>query len=114
MMRKKGLSIKAMFLSLTLMVMSLASSIQPVYCEKTVQIGVIAPNGIDDYAAIISIANDDINNYMASKGLDYRFTYIIEDAQGNAALHLEHVQKFRSMGVRRLVVSGTSFSIICQ
>jgi len=90
------------------MVMSLASSIQPVYCEKTVQIGVIAPNGIDNYAAIISIANDDINNYMASKGLDYRFTYIIEDAQGNAALHLEHVQKFRSMGVNLLIGGGWS------
>ena len=91
---------------MTLMVVSLASSLQLVYCEKTVQIGVIAPNGIDEYAAIISIANDDINDYMASKGLDYRFTYIIEDAQGNAALHLEQVQSFRSMGINLLIGGG--------
>ncbi|MDH5791718.1 MAG: hypothetical protein OEZ44_05985, partial [Candidatus Bathyarchaeota archaeon] len=91
---------------MTLIVLSLASSLQLVYCEKTVQIGVIAPNGIDEYAAIISIANDDINDYMASKGLDYRFTYIIEDAQGNAALHLEQVQSFRSMGINLLIGGG--------
>jgi ABC-type branched-subunit amino acid transport system substrate-binding protein/PKD repeat protein/RNA polymerase subunit RPABC4/transcription elongation factor Spt4 len=108
MMRKKVLSIKGMLLSLTLMVLSLASSIQPVFCQKTVQIGVIASNGIDEYAAIISIANDDINDYMANKGLDYRFTYIVEDAQGNAALHLEHVQEFRSMGVNLLIGGGWS------
>jgi hypothetical protein len=62
MMRKKSLSIKAMFLSLTLMALSLASSPQLVHSVKTVEIGVIAPNGINEYAAIISIANDDIND----------------------------------------------------
>jgi len=40
---------------------------------------------------------------MRSKGLDYSFTYIIEDAEGQAAIHLEHVQKFRSMGISLLI-----------
>jgi len=88
------------------MILSSASSPPFVHCAKTVEIGVIAPNGVNEYAAIISIANDDINDYMASKGLDYSFTYIIEDAQGNAALHLEHVQKFRSMGINLLIGGG--------
>jgi ABC-type branched-subunit amino acid transport system substrate-binding protein/PKD repeat protein len=103
---KKCLLFKVMFLSLTLMILSSASSPPFVHCAKTVEIGVIAPNGVNEYAAIISIANDDINDYMASKGLDYSFTYIIEDAQGNAALHLEHVQKFRSMGINLLIGGG--------
>ena len=90
------------------MALLLASSLQLVYCQKTVEIGVIAPNGVDEYAAIISIANEDITDYIASKGLDYRFTYIIEDAQGNAALHLEHVQKLRSMGINLLIGGGWS------
>lgn len=97
-----------MFLSLILMILSSASSPPFVHCAKTVEIGVIAPNGVNEYAAIISIANDDINNYMASKGLDYSFTYIIEDAEGQAAIHLEQVQKLRSMGISLLIGGGWS------
>lgn len=106
MMRKKRLSIKAIFLIMTLMVLSLASSPQLVYCAKTVEIGVIAPNGVNEYAGIIMIANDDINDYMASKGLDYSFTYVIEDAEDQPATHQEHVQKFRSMGINLLIGGG--------
>jgi len=90
------------------MILSSASSPPFVHCAKTVEIGVIAPNGVNEYAAIISIANDDINDYMASKGLDYSFTYIIEDAEGQPAIHLEHVQKFRSMGINLLIGGGWS------
>jgi len=105
-MRKKRLSIKAIFLSLTLMVLSVASSPQPAHCVKTVEIGVIAPNGVNEYAGVIMIANDDINDYMANKGLDYSFTYVIEDAKGQPAIHQEHVQNFRSMGINLLIGGG--------
>jgi branched-chain amino acid transport system substrate-binding protein len=97
-----------MFLSLTLVILSSASSPQLVHSTTTVEIGVIAPNGVNEYAAIISIANDDINDYMRSKGLDYSFTYIIEDAEGQASIHLEHVQKFRSRGISLLIGGGWS------
>ena len=105
-MRKKRLSIKAIFLSLTLVILSLASSPQLVRCEKTVEIGVIAPNGVNEYAGIIMIANDDINDYVASKGLDYSFTYVLEDAEGQPAIQLELVQYFRSMGTNLLIGGG--------
>ena len=105
-MRKKRLSIKAIFLSLTLVVLSLASSPQLVRCEKTVEIGVIAPDGVNEYAGIISIANSDINDYVASKGLDYSFQYVLEDARGQPAIQLELVQYFRSMGINLLIGGG--------
>jgi ABC-type branched-subunit amino acid transport system substrate-binding protein/PKD repeat protein len=105
-MRKKRLSIKAIFLSLTLVVLSLASSPQLVRCEKTVEIGVIAPDGLNEYAGIISIANDDINDYVASKGLDYSFQYVLEDARGQPAIQLEHIQNFRAMGIDLLIGGG--------
>ena len=88
------------------MVLSLASSPQIVHCEKTVEIGVIAPNGIEEYAGIIMIANEDINDYVASKGLDYSFQYFIEDAKGQPAIQLELVQYFRSMGINLLIGGG--------
>jgi ABC-type branched-subunit amino acid transport system substrate-binding protein/PKD repeat protein len=108
MMQKKRLSIKAIFLSLTLMTLSLATSPQLVNGTTTVEIGVIAHNGVNEYAGIIMIANEDINDYAASKGLDYTFTYVIEDAEGQAAVHLEHVQRFRSMGISLLIGGGSS------
>jgi PKD repeat protein/ABC-type branched-subunit amino acid transport system substrate-binding protein len=75
-----------------------------------VDIGVIAPTaiGLEEYATIIDLANKDITDYMAQKGLDYTFIYSIEDAQGSAAVHLEHVQKFKSMGVNLLIGGGWS------
>jgi branched-chain amino acid transport system substrate-binding protein len=103
MMRKKRLSIKAIFLSLTLIILSLTSSPPLVHCEKTVEIGVIAPNGVNEYAGIITIANEDINDYISSEGLDYSFTYIIEDAKGQPAIQLELIQEFRSMGINLLI-----------
>jgi ABC-type branched-subunit amino acid transport system substrate-binding protein/PKD repeat protein len=108
MMQKKRLSIKAIFLSLTLMTLSLATSPQLVNGTTTVEIGVIAHNGVNEYAGIIMIANEDINDYMASEGLDYSFTYAIEDAEGQPAVHLEHVQRFRSMGISLLIGGGSS------
>ncbi len=90
------------------MILLLSSSLQLVHSATTVEIGVIAPNGVNEYAAIITIANDDINDYMASKGLDYSFTYVIEDAEGQAAIHLEQVQKLRSMGISLLIGGGWS------
>jgi len=88
------------------MVLSLASSPQLAHCVKTVEIGVIAPNGVNEYAGIVTIANDDISDYVASKGLDYSFTYVIEDAKGQPAIQLELVQNFRSMGINLLIGGG--------
>ena len=105
-MRNKRLSIKAIFLSLTLTILSLASSPQLVNCTTTVEIGVIAPDGVNEYAGIIMIANEDINDYMASNGLDYSFTYVLEDAEGQTAIQLEHLQNFRSMGINLLIGGG--------
>ena len=105
-MREKRLSIKAIFLSLTLVILSLASSPQLVNGAKTVEIGVIAPNGVNEYAGIISLADQDINDYMASKGLDYSFTYVLEDAEGQTDIQLKHIQNFRSMGINLLIGGG--------
>jgi branched-chain amino acid transport system substrate-binding protein len=106
MMRNKRLSIKAIFLSLTLTILSFSSILPLVNSATTVEIGVIAPDGVNEYAGIIMLANEDINDYVASKGLDYSFTYVIEDAEGRAAIQLEHVQNFRSMGINLLMGGG--------
>jgi branched-chain amino acid transport system substrate-binding protein len=110
MMYNKSLSFKAMFFSLTLMVLSLASSLQLAHSTTTVDIGVIVPSTsvFEEYATIINLAQTDISNYLVQNGLDYSFTYWIEDAQGNAALHLEHVQKFKSIGIDLLIGGGWS------
>ena len=41
----------------------------------------------------------DANKYAALLGFDAKFTIQIDDAQGQAATHLEKVQAFKSMGV---------------
>ncbi len=109
MMRKKSLSVKALFLSLTLMILSFASSPPPVQCERKVEIGVIAPDGVNEYAGIITIANEDITEYISREGLDYSFTYVIEDAKSQPAIQLELVQGFRSMGINLLIGGGQTF-----
>lgn len=92
------------------MLLSSASSPPFVLCATTVEIGVISSttDGLENYATIIDLANKDITDYMAQKGLDYSFTYWIEDAQGSAAVHLEHVQKFKSIGIDLLIGGGWS------
>ena len=91
------------------MILSLASSLPLVQSEKTVEIGVIAPDGVNEYAGIIMIANEDINDYISSEGLDYSFTYVIEDARGQPAIQLELIQEFRSMGINLLIGGGRTF-----
>lgn len=73
---------------------------------EDVSIGVVLPtSSTDQYINIVSRAQNDINSYMESQGSKYRFSYLIDQADGQAAVHLEKVQGFKSMGVN-LVIGG--------
>jgi len=69
---------------------------------KTVQIGYISSSTTNLETAtplVQDIVQKDINEYAAKLGYDVDFEYLIDDAEGQAALHLEKVQSFKSIGV---------------
>jgi len=74
---------------------------------ETVTIGDISSttSGLESVMALSEIALSDINEYMESNGHPYRFEADIQDAEGQAYIHLEKVQYLASEGVD-LVVGG--------
>ena len=61
---------------------------------------------------IRKIIEMDVNDYAESVGSPIRFEFIIQDAEGRAAIHLEKMQAFNSMDVR-LVLGGMWSSQAC-
>ncbi len=61
---------------------------------------------------IKEIIEKDVNNYAESVGSPIRFEFILQDAEGQAAIHLEKMQEFHSMDVR-LVIGGMWSSQAC-
>ena len=82
---------------------------------KTVQVGYISSTtvGLETTTPLVEeIMVPDYNEYLELLGYDIEFEYLIDDATGQAAVHLEKVQGFKSHGRKRLhwrsvVKSGT-------
>jgi len=78
---------------------------------KTVQLGYIAQQTTSLETAvphIQEIMEPDYNDYAEKLGLDVSFEFLIDDATGQAAVHLEKVQGFKSMGVNVFIGGGWS------
>lgn len=80
-----------------------------------VKIGVIASTtqNYQIYEPFIEkIIEKDVNQYAESVGSPIRFEFIMRDAEGQAAVHLEKTQEFNTMDVR-LVLGGMWSSQAC-
>jgi len=78
---------------------------------KTVQIGYIASQTTGLETAVPHIQEmmePDYNAYAEKLGYDVEFEYLIDDATGQAAVHLEKVQGFKSMDVNIFIGGGWS------
>ena len=73
---------------------------------KTVQIGYISSTtvGLETATPLVEeIMVPDYNEYAELLGYDIEFEYLIDDATGQAAVHLEKVQGFKSMDVNLFI-----------
>jgi branched-chain amino acid transport system substrate-binding protein len=78
---------------------------------KTIQLGWISSTTTDLETAtphMQEMVEPDINAYAAELGYDVDFEYLIDDATGQAAVHLEKVQGFKSMDVNVFIGGGWS------
>ena len=65
---------------------------------KTIQLGFISSTttGLEQAVPRVQQINTvDVNEYAAKLGYDVEFEYLIDDATGQAAVHLEKVQGFK-------------------
>ena len=82
---------------------------------QTVQIGYISATtaGLETTMPLVKDIMEVDNNLYAEKlGYDVEFEWLIDDATGQAAVHLEKVQGFKSMDVGVLI--GATWSSMCQ
>lgn len=82
---------------------------------KTIQLGYIVPTTATletGMPLVKDIMEVDNNEYASRLGYDVEFEWLIDDATGQAAIHLEKVQGFKSMGVN--VFIGATWSSMCQ
>ena len=78
---------------------------------KTVKIGYISSTtvGLETAPALVQeLMAKDYNAYAAKLGYDVEFQYLIDDATGQAAVHLEKVQGFKSMDINVFIGGGWS------
>ena len=78
---------------------------------KTVQLGYIASTTTaleTTPPLVIDIMQSDYNDYVKKLGYDMEFEYLIDCADGQAAIHLEKVQAFKSMDVNIFIGGGWS------
>ena len=73
---------------------------------KTIQFGdiVAQTSDLETYKPILdNVILHDINEYAKLLGYDVKFEGLLDDAQAQAAIHLEKVQSFKAMGVNLLI-----------
>ena len=73
---------------------------------KTIQFGdiVAQTSDLETYKPILdNVILPDINEYAKLLGYDVKFEGLLDDAQAQAAIHLEKVQSFKAMGVNLLI-----------
>jgi branched-chain amino acid transport system substrate-binding protein len=78
---------------------------------KTVQLGYISSTTVGletSQPHIEEIMTPDYNEYAAMLGYDVDFEFLIDDAQGQAAIHLEKVQGFKAIDVNVFIGGGYS------
>jgi len=78
---------------------------------KTIQIGHISSTTTALETAtphVQEMIEVDVNAYAAELGYDIEFEYLVDDATGQAAVHLEKVQGFKSMDVNVFIGGGWS------
>lgn len=78
---------------------------------KTVQVGYISSTtvGLETAPALVhDLMQTDYNAYATKLGYDVEFQYLIDDATGQAAVHLEKVQGFKSMDINVFIGGGWS------
>ena len=82
---------------------------------QTIQIGYIVAQ-TTDLETTTPLVNDmfdpDFNEYTDLLGYDVEFQFLLDDATGQAAVHLEKVQGFKAMDVN--VFIGATWSSMCQ
>ncbi len=83
--------------------------------DNLVTIGVI-PSTTKSYESYLpyldEIIEPALNDMALNMGSDIKFDFSVQDATGQAAIHLEHVQGFRVMGIN-LVIGGMWSSHAC-
>jgi branched-chain amino acid transport system substrate-binding protein len=75
---------------------------------KTVKIGniVASTTGLETEKPFIAeIVKPDLNDFAKKLGYNVTFDFLIDDAQSQAAIHLEKIQSYKAMGVN-LVIGG--------
>jgi len=78
---------------------------------KTIKIGYISSTttGLETAPALVQeMMAKDYNAYAAKLGYDVEFQYLIDDATGQVAVHLEKVQGFKSMDINVFIGGGWS------
>jgi len=78
---------------------------------KTIQIGYISSTtvGLETAPALVhDLMQTDYNAYASELGYDVEFQWLIDDATGQAAVHLEKVQGFKSMDINVFIGGGWS------
>jgi branched-chain amino acid transport system substrate-binding protein len=78
---------------------------------KTIQLGYISSTTVGLETAVPHVEEmmtPDFNDFAAKMGYDVEFEYLIDDATGQAAVHLEKVQGFKSMDVSVFIGGGWS------
>jgi branched-chain amino acid transport system substrate-binding protein len=78
---------------------------------KTIQLGYISSTTSaleNNQPHIEEMMVPDLNEYAAKLGYDVDFVYLIDDATSQAAVHLEKVQGFKSIGVNIFIGGGWS------
>jgi hypothetical protein len=68
----------------------------PFEAVQTLRVGAISPktSDLERLEPLLNLVTDDINAYMMEKGHNYRFEFIIEDAEGQSSTNLEKVETF--------------------
>jgi branched-chain amino acid transport system substrate-binding protein len=75
---------------------------------ETIRIGYISSStsGLETSLPLIkNIIEPDINRYAEKLGYNLKFELLIDDARGQATIHLEKVQSYNSLGVK-LIIGG--------
>ncbi len=75
---------------------------------KTIKIGDIqsTTTGLETEKPFVAeILKPDLNDFAKKLGYNVSFDFLIDDAQGQAAIHLEKIQSYKAMGVN-LVIGG--------
>lgn len=95
-----------------------ATAVQPVSeLSGTIKLGALLPltGDLASYGqrakVAVQMAQNDINNYTASKGMSVKFEFVIEDTQTKPDVALQKLQELNALGVKAVVGPMTSAEV---